>query len=400
MNTYSYRAMKDDGKKLEGMYEANSRDEVVEMITANGFYPLKVEEVTKGKKTEISLNNRVTTKDLAIFCRQLYTMLDAGVSITNSLNMLAMQLPSPRLRTILSEIEESVKKGEMLSVAMKRYKEFPQLLISMVESGESTGNIDTMMLRMASHFEKETKTNNKVKSAMIYPICLAVVAVAAVMFILTFVMPTFAELFEENGADLPFITSAMIGASDFLKSYWFIIVAIIAIIVVAIKAYAETEDGKVRFSALALKFPIVANLNKKVIVARFTRTLATLLSAGISLVQALPIVSAVLGNKIAQQDLDRIRERVVRGDGLSAPIAESDIFPDMLASMVRIGEESGALDDILNKTADFYEEEVDQAITQTTELMQPIVIVIMGIVVGIMVMGIMLPMFDMYTAVA
>lgn len=397
MNTYSYRAMKDDGKKLEGMYEANSRDEVVEMITANGFYPLKVEEVTKGKKTEIRLNNRVTTKDLAIFCRQLYTMLDAGVSITNSLNMLAMQLPSPRLRTILSEIEESVKKGEMLSVAMKRYKEFPQLLISMIESGESTGNIDTMMLRMASHFEKETKTNNKVKSAMIYPICLAVVAVAAVMFILTFVMPTFAELFEENGADLPFITSAMIGASDFLKSYWFIIVAIIAIIVVAIKAYAETEDGKVRFSALALKFPIVANLNKKVIVARFTRTLATLLSAGISLVQALPIVSAVLGNKIAQQDLDRIRERVVRGDGLSAPIAESDIFPDMLASMVRIGEESGALDDILNKTADFYEEEVDQAITQTTELMQPIVIVIMGIVVGIMVMGIMLPMFDMYT---
>ncbi|MDY2729687.1 MAG: type II secretion system F family protein [Clostridium sp.] len=397
MNTYSYRAMKDDGKKLEGMYEANSRDEVVEMITANGFYPLKVEEVTKGKKTEIRLNNRVTTKDLAIFCRQLYTMLDAGVSITNSLNMLAMQLPSPRLRTILSEIEESVKKGEMLSVAMKRYKEFPQLLISMVESGESTGNIDTMMLRMANHFEKETKTNNKVKSAMIYPICLAVVAVAAVMFILTFVMPTFAELFEENGADLPFITSAMIGASDFLKSYWFIIVAIIAIIVVAIKAYAETEDGKVRFSALALKFPIVANLNKKVIVARFTRTLATLLSAGISLVQALPIVSAVLGNKIAQQDLDRIRERVVRGDGLSAPIAESDIFPDMLASMVRIGEESGALDDILNKTADFYEEEVDQAITQTTELMQPIVIVIMGIVVGIMVMGIMLPMFDMYT---
>lgn len=397
MNTYSYRAMKDDGKKLEGMYEANSRDEVVEMITANGFYPLKVEEVTKGKKTEIRLNNRVTTKDLAIFCRQLYTMLDAGVSITNSLNMLAMQLPSPRLRTILSEIEESVKKGEMLSVAMKRYKEFPQLLISMIESGESTGNIDTMMLRMANHFEKETKTNNKVKSAMIYPICLAVVAVAAVMFILTFVMPTFAELFEENGADLPFITSAMIGASDFLKSYWFIIVAIIAIIVVAIKAYAETEDGKVRFSALALKFPIVANLNKKVIVARFTRTLATLLSAGISLVQALPIVSAVLGNKIAQQDLDRIRERVVRGDGLSAPIAESEIFPDMLASMVRIGEESGALDDILNKTADFYEEEVDQAITQTTELMQPIVIVIMGVVVGIMVMGIMLPMFDMYT---
>lgn len=397
MKTYSYRAMKDDGNKLEGVYEASSRDEVVGMITANGFYPLKIEEVAGKKGFELNFNQRVTVKDLSIFCRQMYTMLDAGVSITNSLNMLANQMTNPKLKTILVEIEESVKKGDMLSEAMKRYKEFPQLLISMVESGESTGNIDEMMLRMSVHFEKETKTQNKVKSAMIYPAILSIVAVVAVAFILTFVMPVFVELFQEEGVELPFLTRMLIGASSFMSSYWYIVILVVAVLVVSIKAYSSTEGGELRFSILKLKVPVIAELNKKIIVARFTRTMSTLLSAGISLVQALPIVSAVLGNKIAEQDLDRIRERVVRGDGLSGPIGESEIFPDMLASMVKIGEESGALDDILNKTADFYDEEVDQAITSATALIEPILIIVMGVVIGIMVFAIMIPMFDMYT---
>ena len=397
MKTYSYRAMKDDGNKLEGVYEASSRDEVVGMITANGFYPLKIEEVAGKKGFELNFNQRVTVKDLSIFCRQMYTMLDAGVSITNSLNMLANQMTNPKLKTILVEIEESVKKGDMLSEAMKRYKEFPQLLISMVESGESTGNIDEMMLRMSVHFEKETKTQNKVKSAMIYPAILSIVAVVAVAFILTFVMPVFVELFQEEGVELPFLTRMLIGASSFMSSYWYIVILVVAVLVVSIKAYSSTEGGELRFSILKLKVPVIAELNKKIIVARFTRTMSTLLSAGISLVQALPIVSAVLGNKIAEQDLDRIRERVVRGDGLSGPIGESEIFPDMLASMVKIGEESGALDDILNKTADFYDEEVDQAITSATALIEPILIIVMGVVIGIMVFAIMVPMFDMYT---
>lgn len=397
MKTYSYRAMKDDGNKLEGVYEASSRDEVVGMITANGFYPLKIEEVAGKKGFDLNFNQRVTVKDLSIFCRQMYTMLDAGVSITNSLNMLTNQMTNPKLKTILTEIEESVKKGDMLSEAMKRYKEFPQLLISMIESGESTGNIDEMLLRMSVHFEKETKTQNKVKSAMIYPVILSIVAVVAVAFILTFVMPTFVELFQEEGVELPLITKMLIGASSFMSSYWYILIFAVAALVVGIKAYSKTEGGELRFSILKLKIPVIAELNKKIIVARFTRTMSTLLSAGISLVQALPIVSAVLGNKIAEQDLDRIRERVIRGDGLSGPIGESDIFPDMLASMVKIGEESGALDDILNKTADFYDEEVDQAITSATAMIEPMLIIVMGVVIGIMVFAIMVPMFDMYT---
>lgn len=397
MKTYSYRAMKDDGNKLEGVFEANSRDEVVGMITANGYYPLKIEEVAGKKSFEFNFRQRVTVKDLSIFCRQMYTMLDAGVSITNALNMLSNQITNPKLKTIIGEIEESVKKGDMLSEAMKRYKEFPQLLVSMVESGESTGNIDEMMLRMSVHFEKETKTQNKVKSAMIYPIILAVVAIVAVGFILTFVMPAFTEIFNEEGAQIPLITKMLIGASAFMTSYWYVLILIVVAMVVGIKTYAATEDGELRFSILRLKLPIIADLNKKIIVSRFTRTMSTLLSAGISLVQALPIVSAVLGNKIAEQELNKIRERVVRGEGLSGPIAESDIFPDMLASMVRIGEESGALDDILNKTADFYDEEVDQAITSATAMLEPLMIIVMGVVIGIMVFSIMLPMFDMYT---
>lgn len=398
MKRFSYRAMKKDGSRLEGEYEANTRNEVVNMITSNGFYPLKIEELSAKSPLSFSFNQRVGTKDLAIFCRQLYTMLDAGVSITNALNMLATQVTNPRLKTITGEIEEAVKKGDMLSEAMGRYKEFPKLLVSMIESGEATGNIDEMMLRMSLQFEKENKTNNKVRSAMIYPVILIVVSIVAVAFILTFVMPTFMEMFTQEEIELPMITKALIGLSGFLRSYFIPIIIVIVAIFIAIRAFKITPKGKEFFGKLAVTFPVIAELNKKIIVARFTRTMSTLLSAGISLIQALPTAGAVLNNVIAEKELEKVREKVVRGEGLSGPISECTIFPEMLSSMIKIGEESGSLDDILNKTADFYDEEVDQAITATTELIQPVLIVIMGLVVGGIVMAIMLPMFDMYSA--
>lgn len=398
MKRYKYRAMRKDGNKLEGEYEANTRNEVVDMITSNGFYPLKIEEVSGKSQLQFNVKQRVGTKDLSIFCRQLYTMLDAGVSITSALNMLANQVTNQRLKVIVAEIEEAVKKGDMLSEAMKRYREFPTLLVSMVESGEATGNIDEMLLRMSVHFEKENKTNNKVKAAMIYPIVLSVVAIAAVVFILIFVMPTFMEMFNQEGIELPWITKLLLGISDVLRNDGIIVFGILVLLIIAFNYYKTTVSGKLQLSKLALKVPVIAELNKKIIVARFTRTMSTLLSAGISLIQALPTAAAVIDNVVAKNELEKVRERVVRGEGLSTPMSEVKIFPEMLSSMIKIGEESGALDDILNKTADFYDEEVDQAITSTTELIQPVLIVIMGLVVGGIVMAIMLPMFDMYGA--
>ena len=398
MKSYKYRAMKEDGTKIEGKYEASSKDDVIEMITSSGYYPLKIEEIVQSTSIEFKMFQKVTTKDLAIFCRQFYTMLDAGVSITNSINILSKEIPNKKLREILSDIEDDIKKGELLSESMSKYRKyFPQLLISMVESGEVSGNIDEMMLRMATHFEKENKLNNKVKSAMTYPAVLSVVAVGAVMFIMTFVMPTFVEMFEGSGLELPLITRFMLGTSTFLSNNLIIILLAIAIIIVLFNIYKKSPQGIYTISSLKLRLPIIGNLNKKIIVSRFTRTLSTLLSAGVSLVHALPTVAGVLENKVAEDAVIKIRERVVRGDGLSNPIRENDIFPKMLSSMIKIGEESGALDSILNKTADFYDDEVEQTIQTTTALIEPLLIVVLGLVIGTIVISIMLPMFEMYT---
>ena len=397
MKKFKYRAMTKNGERIEGQYEAKSKDDVLRMINSNDYYPLKIEEVKESKEIEFSFLDKVTTKDLAIFCRQFYTMLDAGVSIVNALDILATELHNKKLKEILRDMDEDVKKGELLSVSMAKHKKyFPQLLIKMIESGEISGNMDEMMLRMANHFEKENKINNKIKSAMTYPSVLSVVALGAVMFIMTFVMPTFIGMFEEEGIELPSITKFTIGASKFLSSNVVLIIITLAILAVLFNLYKKSSAGSNIISKLKLSLPIIGELNKKIIVSRFTRTLSTLLSSGVSLIHALPTVAGVLENKIAEDSILKIREDVVRGEALSKSIKEEEIFPNMLASMIKIGEESGSLDDILNKTADFYDEEVEQTVQTTTALIEPLLIVVMGLVIGLIIISIMLPMFDMY----
>lgn len=398
MKAFKYRAMKSDGTKVEGKYECISRDDVISMITSSGYYPLKIEEVVESKPIEFKAFDRVTTKDLAVFCRQFYTMLDAGVSIVNCLDILSTELPNRKLRTILTSIGEDVKKGELLSVSMARHKKyFPQLLIKMIESGEVSGNIDEMMLRMSTHFEKENKTNNKVKSAMIYPAVLSVVSIAAIIFIMTFVVPTFVEIFEQEGITLPVITRITIGISKFLSSNIILITIVLIAIIIAFNSYKKTPNGVRAVGKLKLRLPVIGVLNNKIMVSRFTRTLSTLTTAGVSLIHSLPIVAGVVDNNIAEEAILKIRERVVRGDNLSSVIKEDDLFPNMLSSMVKIGEESGSLDNILNKTADFYEDEVEQAIQRATALIEPILIIFMGVTIGIIIVSVMLPMFDMYS---
>lgn len=400
MKSFKYRAMKSDGTKIEGRFEGEDREEVINMITSNGYYPLKIEEIIESKRIEIDLFSRITTKDLAIFCRQFYTMLEAGVSIVSCLEILSVEISNKKLREVIVEVTEDVKKGDTLSESMAKYpKVFPQILMKMVESGEVAGNIDEMMKRLSIHFEKEYKLNNKIKSSMIYPAVLSVVAVAAVIFIMTFVMPTFIEMFEEEGIELPLITRGLISISKFMSSNWILLIIILIALIIGFNIYRKTPAGITSLSKVKLALPVIGKLNKKIIVSRYTRTLSTLLSAGVSLVHALPTVGGVLGNKVAEEAIMRSREKVVRGDTLSSTIFEEKIFPTMLASMVKIGEESGALDDLLNKTADFYDDEVEQAIQTSVALIEPILIVFMGLSIGIIVISIMLPMFDMYSMV-
>lgn len=395
MKKFKYRAMKNDGTKTSGEYEANSREDVMEMITSNGYYPLKVEEVIES--ATINIRRKIKVKEISIFCRQMYTMLEAGVPLINALNLMSTQVTNKDLVEIVKEMEEDVRKGEMLSNSMRKFPEaFPTLLTSMVESGEASGNLDEMFLRMSNHFEKENKINNKVKSAMIYPIILAIVGVAALIVVMVFVMPTFVSLFESSGSELPLATRILIGISDFMASHFIIVLGILITIIVVIVVYSKTESGIYFFAKLKISFPLIKDLNRKIIVSRFTRTLSTLLGSGVSLVESLPIVSSVLDNVIAEDEVLKIRERVVKGEGLSTPIDDCELFPPMLSSMVRIGEESGSLDDMLNKTADFYDEEVEQAIQTLTSMLEPLMIVVMGVVIGFMVIALMLPLYGTY----
>lgn len=398
MKKFKYRAMKNDGTKTNGEYEANSREDVMEMITSNGYYPLKVEEVVES--ATINIKRKIKVKEISIFCRQMYTMLDAGVPLINALNLMSTQVTNKHLVEIVKVLEEDVRKGEMLSNSMRKFPEaFPTLLTSMVESGEASGNLDEMFLRMSTHFEKENKINNKVKAAMIYPIILACVGVAALAVVMIFVMPTFVSLFESSGSELPFATRILIGLSDFMANHFIIVLGILIAIIVGIVIFSKTETGIYFFAKLKISFPLIKDLNRKMIVSRFTRTLSTLLASGVSLVESLPIVSAVLNNVIAEDEVLKIRERVVKGEGLSTPIEDCELFPPMLSSMVRIGEESGALDDMLNKTADFYDEEVEQAIQTLTSMLEPIMIIVMGLVIGFMVIALMLPLYGTYDLV-
>lgn len=400
MANFKYRAMNSSGNKIEGSYEAKSESEVIDMITANGYYPLKVEEVIQSSNVEFSFMQRVTTKDIAIFCRQFYTMLDAGVTINSALSILSNQITNAKLREAVRVVEEDVKKGVTLSEAMAKHEGvFPSLLITMIEAGEVSGNLDEIMLRMSTHFEKENKINNKVKGAMTYPAILSVVCVLVVIFLITYIMPTFMDMFNEAGTVLPISTKMLIAISNFIGAHYIAIIITLTIITVALSYYAKTEHGKYTVSTLKLKIPVIKTLNEKIIVSRFSRTLSTLLASGVSIGQALEIISGIVGNKLASDALINIRERVFRGEGLNTPIRDSKIFPEMLAVMVKIGEETGNLDDILEKTADFYDEEVEIAIQTATTLIEPTLIIVMGVVVGFIIISIMLPLFSMYTTI-
>ena len=400
MAKFKYRALTTSNEKVEGVYEAKSKDEVLAIISSNGYYPLMVEEIIESQQINLGFSKKVKLKDMAVFCRQFYTMLDAGVQIDHCLNILSEQLTHPELKKAIAQVEDEVRRGESLSESMSQHNEvFPELLLKMIQSGEVSGNLDTIMLRMSAYYEKESKVSSKVKNAMIYPAILAIVAAGAVTVILTFVMPTFIQMFDENGVELPWLTRALLATSDFMTSQYLLIITTLFLAVFGYRMYAKTDHGKYTLSQMKLAIPILKPLNQKMIVSRFTRTLSTLLSSGIPLAQSIHIVSEVVQNKVAEQALQSVREELVKGEGLSGPILETKIFPPMLSSMIHIGEETGSLDDILAKTADFYDDELEAQIQATTALIEPLLIVIMGIIIATIVLAIMIPMFQMYTQI-
>ena len=400
MANFKYKAINSEGQRIEGSQSADSESQVREMLLSNQYYPLSIEKENSKSKSSFSFNRKVKLKDIAVFCRQFYVMLDSGLSIGKALNILIEQGEKPKIREALIGVNGDLKRGETLANSMRKRKDvFPNLLTSMIDAGERSGNLDIILKRMAEYYEKETKIRGKIKSAMIYPIVLGVVAIIAITFILTFVMPTFVQMFEENNVDLPTSTKMVLGTSKMLGKYGIIIFLILVTAIILLGKYLKSEEGQYKLSVINLKIPVIKKLTQKIIVSRFTRTMGIVSSSGMSLVTSIEIVASVVGNKIAEKELLKVKEKVLKGEGLGDSIMKIKIFPPMLASMVKVGEEAGSLDSILDKTADFYDDELEREIQTATALIEPAMIVVMGIIIGFLLISILTPMFKMYNSI-
>ncbi len=401
MPLYKYKGINERGEKIEGTQSANDKNEVLAILRSNYYYPVEIEEVLQSKDIkELRFFTSIKIKDIAVFCRQLYTLLNAGVTIINCLDILKNQSENKSLKKGLEHVYDDIQKGLTFSEALKKQKKiFPTLLINMMEVGEISGNLDEITGRMATYYEKENKIYSKVKGAMVYPIILSIVSTSVIIFLLTFVMPTFVSMFESSGVALPLPTRILLGISNGIINHWYVLIVIFVVLVYTIKKWTYVEKSRFLIDKLKLKIPIIKNATKKVITSRFSRTLSILISSGVPLISALEIVSQVVGNKMVEEGIEKAKEEVIKGVSLAEPIQKIGIFPPMVISMIKTGEESGLLDEILDRTANFYDDEVEAAMQKLTTLLEPLMIVLMAIIVGFIVMAMVLPMFDMINTI-
>ena len=383
------------GKKFSIIHTADSKKDVIDYLKLNKF--TVVEIIDKNSVDIGGLTFRqVKSKDLAVFCKQVYTMLKAGVTIVNCLDILKQQTENRRLRGYIRLMHEDLQKGNTFSESLRKYKSaFPEIFKSMVEAGELCGNIDVIMDRLSKHYEKENKIENKIKSAMTYPIILSIVCIGVVVFLLTSVMPTFIEMYVSSGVSLPKLTSIIINIGNFIKQFWVLILLGIVVFIFVLSFIGRIPRVKIRKDYLKLKIPLVKKLMIKIAASRFSRTLPTLLGSGVSLLNALETVSGVTGNMYVGEKIAEIKEDVRRGLPLSLLLEQQGIFPPMVYYMIKIGEDSGSIEEVLDKTADFYDEEIETAIQRLTTMMEPAMIIIMAVVIGFIVISMVLPMFEM-----
>lgn len=397
--SYKYKAVDATGKMIEAEFIANTKEEVIAMIRGKGQSPVKV-EIVEQKSTDVGelslFQKKVKIKDISIFCKQLYTMLNAGMPLSNALDVLGDQTENKILRVTTKEVYSDVQTGLILSQAMKKHKKvFPNLLLTMIEAGEMTGNLDNVLSKMSEHYEKENKINSKIKGAMVYPAILSIAAVSIVIFLLTFIMPTFTEMFTSSGVELPGPTRLLMSISDAIKNYWYIFIIAVGGFVLLSRRYIKSTTGKRQYDNLKLRIPVIGTSVTKIATSRFTRTLSTLMGSGIPIVPAMEASAKVTNNQILIDGMDKVIEDVKKGLSISFLLKSINFFPPMVISMVGIGEEAGSLEDMLSKTADYYDEELDASIQKMLALLEPMLILVMGVIVGFIVISMMLPIFDM-----
>lgn len=397
MAQYNYKAMDKNGKAKKGSIEAINLDKAKEKLKSEGLIVQDIKEQGAGKKGG---GKKVKDKDLAVFCKQFSAVLNAGVTIISALEMMSEQLENKTLKRALQEAQSYVQKGGTLADAFKlNPKVFPPIMINMTAAGEMSGNLEICFDRLTTHFETANALHSKVKGAVTYPIVILIVVAAVVAVLLVGVIPQFSQMFDDLGSELPAATQMLVNLSNFLQHKWYILVIIVVAIVFGLKAFGKTEPGSLMYAKIGIKFPLFGNLTIKSAAATFSRTMATLMASGISLIDAVEQVAKMINNRIIREALLDAKTQIAKGVPLSKPLRDCGIFPPMLPQMTKIGEETGNIEDMMDKVADYYEMEVNDATDALTAAMEPLIIVIMGVVVGGIVMAIYSPMLSMYDAI-
>lgn len=404
MSTFAYVGRNRQGAVKKGELTAKTRDEAVDQLRKQQVVVTSLEEKSgMGGKFKFSLGSGLTDKDLVVFTRQFGTMINAGLPLIQCLDILSTQSENKVLRETVGDVKNSVEAGSTFSDALKRHpKVFDDLYVNMIHAGEVGGLLDTILTRLAKHIEKAMKLKGQIKSAMVYPTAIVGVAVIIISVLMVWVIPVFAQMFLEMSGGkvgLPGPTQIVINVSNFFQSYWYAMGGAMVAAAIAIKRYYATVNGRVAIDRLLLKVPIVGDLIRKASVAKFTRTLGTLITSGVPLLEGLSICAKTSGNKVIEEALMNARVSISGGKTISEPLAKCNVFPKMVTHMIAVGESTGALDAMLGKIADFYEDEVDQAVETLTSLLEPIMMVVLGTIIGFIVIAMYLPIFTMAQAI-
>jgi len=402
MTSYAYTAINAQGMELRGEIEAADVQSAREQLRSKGLLPQELKSAGAAAKGSMSSRRKkVKPKAMQVFARQFATMIEAGLSIVQALVVLEQQTDDKVLTEVITDVREDVEAGLMLSQAMSKHPQiFNRLYVAMVEAGEAAGILDQVLDRVAIQIEKETKIKRRVKGAMIYPLVVMSFAGLVLVGMLLFLVPIFVKVFADMGGELPMLTKVVLGASNGLKAYWFIIFPLVGFGIWGFRRWKRSEAGRRAWDRVRLRVPMkIGDVVLKVTIARFSRTLSTLVAAGVDIITALEITQQTAGNSVIEDALEDVRTKVQEGARFAEPLTENAIFPPMVSQMVKVGEETGELEKMLEKIADFYEDEVDASIQSLTSIIEPIMMLGVGLIVGVVIISMYMPMFKLLTLI-
>ncbi len=398
-STYMWKGRSPSGEILAGEYVAENKQELINYLRKRRIIITSLKEKSKQLNLKFSIGSKITVKDLGVFTRQFATMINAGLPMVQCLDILGKQLEKENFQKIVSTVTTDVEGGATLAEALGKHPLFTTLYVNMVDAGEAGGILDLILNRLAVYLEKAEALTRKVKAALMYPAVVFFVAIGATVFMLMFIIPTFAKMFTDFGGDLPLPTKIVMGLSDFLRTKWYVMLAVISGSVFAFKRFQASETGKLKIDQFMLKVPILGPVIRKSSIARFTRTLGTLVSSGVPILNGLDITARTAGNKVVENAIYATKLSISQGNTIAEPLRESGVFPPMVTQMIGVGEQTGALDEMLEKIANFYDDEVDTAVDTLTSVIEPVMIVVMGTMVGGMLIAMYLPMFKLINVI-